>query len=71
MLLGKVQGDRKVAERPLKFERERVPYANREELLQQAIDRWEGDNRSFLSTWEIEVIGNFAVDLLQDLKHRQ
>lgn len=44
-LLAKVRGDREMAERLIAYERTRAPHANREQLIQRAIDSWERDNR--------------------------
>ena len=44
-LLRKVGGERQVAERLVEFERQRLPKANRRLWLQNAIRRWEQDNR--------------------------
>jgi len=44
-LLGKVGGDHKVAERLIDFERREQPNGNRLVWLQNAIHRWERDNR--------------------------
>lgn len=44
-LLRKVGGDRSVVERLLEYEREKHPNATRLTCLQNAIDRWEQENR--------------------------
>ncbi len=44
-LLRKTQGDEKLAERLIQYEQRRNPYATREELIANAIARWERDNR--------------------------
>ncbi len=48
-LLQKVGGDHAAADRLIEFERERAPKSTRRELIQRAIQRWDGDNRN-LST---------------------
>jgi len=45
-LLNKVGGDRAVAERLITFERQKNPQGNRIIWLNQAIQRWERDNRT-------------------------
>jgi hypothetical protein len=45
-LLVKVGGDRPTAERLVEFERQHLPQGNRGLWLQNAIRRWERDNRS-------------------------
>lgn len=44
-LLVKVNGNRGTAERLIEYERGRAPYADDEELIRNAIERWERDNR--------------------------
>ncbi|GEM_PF-794622 len=44
-LLRKTRGDEKMAERLIQYEQQRTPYAAREELIANAIARWERDNR--------------------------
>lgn len=44
-LVRKVGGERQAAERLVEFERQRLPGANRTVWLQNAINRWEQDNR--------------------------
>jgi hypothetical protein len=44
-LLRKVGGERQTAERLVEFERQRLPKANRTLWLENAIRRWEQDNR--------------------------
>ncbi len=44
-LLRKVGGDRSVVERLIEYERERRPGATRSTCLQNAIRRWERENR--------------------------
>lgn len=44
-LMRKVGGERQAAERLVEFERQRLPGANRTVWLQNAISRWEQDNR--------------------------
>jgi hypothetical protein len=44
-LLRKTRGDRELAERLIGYERKRRPGADRLQLLQDAIYRWERDNR--------------------------
>jgi len=41
----KVGGERQVVERLIEFERQQLPGANRTRWLQNAIRRWEQDNR--------------------------
>ena len=45
-LLSKVGGNRSAAERLIEFERQKNPQGNRIAWLNQAIQRWERDNRS-------------------------
>ncbi|PKN94685.1 MAG: hypothetical protein CVU44_02425 [Chloroflexi bacterium HGW-Chloroflexi-6] len=45
-LLSKVGGNRSTAERLIEFERQKNPQGNRIAWLNQAILRWERDNRS-------------------------
>ena len=45
-LLAKVAGDHHVVERLIEFEREKQPYGSRISWLQNAIRRWERDNRA-------------------------
>jgi hypothetical protein len=45
-LLAKVGGDRAAAERLVEFERQKNPQGNRIVWLNQAIQRWERDNRA-------------------------
>jgi hypothetical protein len=44
-LLTKVGGDRPAAERLIEFERQQLPQGNRTIWLQNALRRWEHDNR--------------------------
>jgi hypothetical protein len=44
-LLRKVGGDRSVVERLIEYEKSQVPNARRVDLLQNAITRWEQENR--------------------------
>jgi hypothetical protein len=44
-LLRRTRGDRELAERLIEYERRRSPGADRLELLQDAIYRWERDDR--------------------------
>jgi len=44
-LLRKVGGDQAAAERLIDYERQRAPQATRSIWLQQAIQRWERDNK--------------------------
>jgi len=44
-LLRKVRFNGSIADRLIKYEREQDPQANRLKLIQNAIDRWERDNR--------------------------
>jgi len=44
-LLRKVGGDRTVVERLIEYERQQRPNATRLACLQNAIDRWEQENR--------------------------
>ena len=44
-LLHKASGDRSVVERLIEYERERKPQATRLTCLQNAIQRWEQENR--------------------------
>ena len=44
-LLRKASGDRSVVERLIEYERERKPQATRLTCLQNAIQRWEQENR--------------------------
>jgi len=44
-VLRKVHGDRETVERLVEYERQRAPSASRPTLLQNALDRWERDNR--------------------------
>ncbi len=44
-LLRKVGGERQAVERLIEFERQRMPEANRTRWMQNAIRRWEQDNR--------------------------
>lgn len=49
-LLLKVGGDRSTAERLIEFEKQKSPNKNRMIWLQNAIQRWEQDNRKHKST---------------------
>lgn len=49
-LLLKVGGDRSTAERLIEFEKQKSPDKNRMIWLQNAIQRWEQDNRKHKST---------------------
>lgn len=44
-LLRKTGGDREAAERLVQFEQKRLPHGNRLLWIQNAIQRWEHDNR--------------------------
>jgi hypothetical protein len=44
-LLRKVGGDRSVVERLIEYERQQKPIATRLTCLQNAIQRWEQENR--------------------------
>jgi hypothetical protein len=44
-LLRKVGGDRSVVERLIEYERQQKPNATRLTCLQNAIGRWENENR--------------------------
>ena len=46
-LLLKVGGDRQTVERLIEFERQQLPDGNRIRWLENAIRRWEQDNRAF------------------------
>jgi len=50
-LLTKVAGDHLVVERLIEFEREKQPYGSRISWLQNAIRRWERDNRASRSAF--------------------
>src|SRR5689334_12036185 len=45
-LLAKVGGDRTVVERLIRFEQELAPRSVRKQWIENAIQRWERDNRS-------------------------
>lgn len=44
-LLNKTGGDKEMVERLIEYERNRKPYARREDSMRSAIERWEQDNR--------------------------
>jgi hypothetical protein len=44
-LLLRVGGDRPTVERLIEYERRKLPHANRLVLIQNAIQRWEQDNK--------------------------
>lgn len=44
-LLNKAAGNKEMVGRLIEYERKRKPYASQEELLRDAIERWEQDNR--------------------------
>jgi hypothetical protein len=44
-LLNKVRGDAHLAQRLIDYERQRAPHASEGQIVQNAIDRWERDNR--------------------------
>ena len=43
-LLNKARGDKELAQRLIEYERKYIPDASEDELVQNAIDRWERDN---------------------------
>jgi predicted nucleic acid-binding Zn-ribbon protein len=44
-LVDKVRGDRATAERLVEYERQKLPQGNRFKWIQNAIQRWERDNK--------------------------